>query len=257
MRSSSFVRAVSILVLTALVLGGTSAAFAQRRNNGTYLKGKGELMDFRPGFLQVKDKEENVWILKVEAKPEDIVVEGTAEASWLQPGMFVRFTAQLSKKGQAEAPIEKLTVYTPRPDYVTGVIEEPNEGAPFVFGEEPAAEKKKTPNASSYLVAGQLVRVNGNEILVNANGPRVTATIAAEPEIDVELLGDYSMVRKGDTVSFKGRAFQLGQAVVDKVEVKATEPFKAAEQPEPPAKKKRSRRRRNETPEPSTTESAE
>ena len=82
------------------------------------LKTSGTIKGVAPGVLQIATGEGDMWLLKVEAKPQDVTFSGTAEKSFLRTGMFVEFRAQISKKGVVAEPVASLTPFRKR--YVTG-----------------------------------------------------------------------------------------------------------------------------------------
>ena len=55
------------------------------------------IQDIRPGFFQVETEGGDTWICKIEAEPSDVTITGTADISWLRPGMYIRFSAGLKE----------------------------------------------------------------------------------------------------------------------------------------------------------------
>ena len=56
------------------------------------------------GVLQVAANEKEVWNIKVEANPQDISFSGTAEKTFLKPGMFVELRGQIGRHFFLESP---------------------------------------------------------------------------------------------------------------------------------------------------------
>ena len=189
---------------------------AQRRGAARNIRSKGTIEAIKPGFVKVS-ADGVAWVLKVAAKPQDIALEGIADESWLQPGMLVRFVAALNEQGVAQAPVAELAVFTPRPGYGVGVLRENRIDS--------GSDEDTQPIGPSYLVAGQLAKIKDGQIMVSAGRDRVTATLADEVKINVDMLGDYSLARPGDEIDFQGRVLQPGQAIIVKMKIVAAKPF--------------------------------
>lgn len=196
---------------------------------GRPLRGNGEVLGLRLGLLEVKTATGDLWLMKIDARPDKIVVQGTAVPTWLRPRMFVRFSATLDAKGVAQAPIDELFVFTPSPAFRTGVF--PDSDAQFQSDEQPPTRKKRRRRGSlpegRYLVAGQLSSLRDGEMRVVASGRAVRAKLAENARIRVDLMGDYSLVRRGDKVEFVGSYFRKGRAEVRELTFTAKTPFGA------------------------------
>ena len=219
--SGTTVRMMTALLFLS-VLCSPRVVHAQRRGNASRIQGKGKIEAIKPGFLKVS-VDGSAWVMKVAAKPRDIALEGTADKNWLQPGMLVRFVAPLDEQGVAQTPIEELSVFTPRPGYRIGVLPENRADVKAGF------DGDTQPTGSSYLVAGQLAKKKDDQILVSAGRDRVTATLADELKINVDMLGDYSLARPGDEIVFSGRVLKPGQAIIDRIRIVAAQPFETAQ----------------------------
>src|SRR5437868_5229682 len=68
------------------------------------------------GMFQLAADDGEQWLVKVEAQPKDIAYNASADASILQPGMFVRISSKLNRRGQTDEKISDWTVFTPRAD---------------------------------------------------------------------------------------------------------------------------------------------
>jgi hypothetical protein len=189
------------------------------------INGSGEIVAFRPGFLQVKTAAGD-WLMKIEAPPEKIVLQGTALASWLRPGMLVRFSTTLDKKGVAQTPIEELFVFTPNPQYRIGVF--PDSELLFDEAEQDKGQnlrkRRRAKTEGRYLVAGRLTSLRSGAMRVDA-GQNVRAQLAENAKIQVDVLGDYSLVRKGDKVEFVGHYYEKGKGILRDVTITAASPF--------------------------------
>ena len=253
-KDSLFFPAASGLIILAI----TSTAHAQK-----IVRSKGTIDAVRPGFIKVTDAD-GEWILKIDAKQEDILFEATAAPGWLQQGMLVRFVANLDDRGTAQEPIDDLTVFTPRTGYVVGVLRDSAfAGQTNTLGDkkrrrrQPAVKIKsaqdeenetESTDGAQFLVAGQLARRDGNQLLVVAGRDRVIATLGDEAKIKVDLQGDYSLAKPGDDIEFVARTLapQNGpggaRATARRVKITSADPLMA--RPEPERRPQRRSRRR-------------
>ncbi|MFN0019811.1 MAG: hypothetical protein ACKVP0_16260 [Pirellulaceae bacterium] len=197
----------------------------------------GTLKGVAPGAIQVEVSEKEVWILKVEAKPEDVTFSGTAEKSFLQPGMFLEFRSPVNKRGMVLEPVANLIVFTPSEARLPGVQADGDlgGGAP-VFKEEkgekkpdPKEKKAAKPKADDtvYLVRGAITKVGrGGDITVSADGAQVKFNLAEDCKISVEV-NELSFVAPGDKVTVQGWYIkdQPGEGAASKIEVSAAKPL--------------------------------
>ncbi len=189
------------------------------------ISGSGEIVAFRPGFLQVKTAAGD-WLMKIEAPPEKIVLQGTALASWLRPGMLVRFSATLDKKGVAQTPIDELFVFTPNPQYRIGVFPDSEllfDKADQDKGQSPR-NRRRAKSEGRFFVAGRLTSLRDGAMRIDA-GENIRAQLAETAKIQVDVLGDYSLVRKGDKVEFVGHYYEKGKGILRDVTITAASPF--------------------------------
>ena len=200
-----------------------------------------------PGALQVSVTEKEVWVVSVDPniKPQDVTFTGTAEKSFLQPGMFLEFRAQVNKRGTVLEPVATLTVFTPSEARQPGLLSDGDLG-----GGDP--KEKKTAKAKAedavYLVKGAITKVGrGGDITVSAGGAQVKFNLAEECKISVDL-NDLSFVAPGDKVTAQGWFYKdrPGEGVANnRIEVTAEKPLtsgvkkkpaKLAKDPKTPAK---------------------
>ncbi|MCE9524422.1 MAG: hypothetical protein K8R36_00040 [Planctomycetales bacterium] len=162
----------------------------------------GTLKGVAPGVIQVEASEKEVWLLKLEAKPEDVNFSGSAEKSFLQPGMFLEFRAQVNKRGMVLEPVATLAVFTPSEARAPGVQADGDlgggGGALFNEGKEgkgekkPEAKEKKAPKAKGddtvYLVRGAVSKIGrAGDVTVSAGGAQVKFNLAEDCKISVEV----------------------------------------------------------------------
>src|SRR6266516_6048940 len=76
----------------------------------------GTVKDVGPGVFQLTADDGEQWLVKVEAQPKDITFSGSADASFLRLGLFVRFSSKLNRRGQTADKVSEFTVITPKAD---------------------------------------------------------------------------------------------------------------------------------------------
>ena len=226
----------------------------------------GTVKGVAPGAIQVAVSEKEVWLVKVDPniKPQDVTFSGSAEKTFLRPGMFIEFRAQVNKRGTVLEPVASLTVFTPSDARPPGVLPdgEAGGGGAAVFGEakeENKGEKKKPdpkekkaaakPKGEDtiYRVAGAISKVGrAGDVTVSAGGAQVKFNLAEDCKISVDT-NDLTFVSPGDKVTLHGSSFkgQPGEGVASKIEVTATNPLtdgskkkpaKPVKEPKTPAK---------------------
>ena len=230
-------RACALALLIVVAAPGIVAAQPARPGQGKperqRLRTDAKVKAVRANFMQVVVGDDQVWVLRVDAKPDSITLTGTAEPSWLRPGMPVRLTARLNKRRQAVEPITEISVITPREGYRMGIFPEEGLGAGG-FGFEEDGEKRPAAAGITCLVNGRLTGFKNGEIAVAAGGAPVRGKLAEEATIKVDV-ADISFARPGDKVHVEGFYFQKGQAIVTLVEIEAAEPFTGPEPKKKPA----------------------
>lgn len=199
---------------------------------------EGKLTAVQGKFIQVQHKETQPWYLRVDSKPDQIIVRGEAEKGWVRPGMFVTFDAVLDKRGMSQAPVTQVSVFTPTPQIQLGITEA---GAlPSFSDDSSSGSAASEEDTATYTVVGRLSGVaRDGKWNVTAGRARASVEIADDAKISVEL-PDPTLIRIGDTV--KGTAYYYNQGAgifKAEVEIDAAEPFAA------PEEKKRTRRGRD------------
>src|SRR6185295_4559643 len=76
----------------------------------------GTVKDVGAGVSQLAADDGEQWLVKIEARPQDIAYMGSADGSFLRPGLFVRLSSKLNRRGQTADKIGELTVITPKAD---------------------------------------------------------------------------------------------------------------------------------------------
>jgi hypothetical protein len=227
--------------------------------------GGGTVKQVARGVMHVVSEEGEQWLVRVDARPQDITYMATADASFVKPRMFVRFTSKLSKRGQATEPVTSLTIFTPREGYDVGVRPEAGDasdvgegaeagdsdeggGTPSaaeLFGGGEGAEKKAKAKADAapdentdYLVSGQVTKISRTgEMTIAARKATVKADLSEDAEVSLDM-GNLSLLRPGDKVEFHGWHLpnQKGQAIATKVTATAAQPLSGNGKKKPLAK---------------------
>jgi len=235
--------AILFLLAVAMLLPGVSRGqvYGARRQQAEVprepLQASGTVKAMQRGIIQMVTDAGDQWLLKVEpARPQDISFTGAADASFIKPGMWVRFQTKLTRRGDAADPLDRLEVFTPREGYGPGIVSDDavrSDGAAELFGEEPqpnAKPKKAKPKSDEitvYTVAGQVSKVSRlGELTVNAAGASVKAKIADEAKVSLDLT-DLTFLQVGDKIEIRGwyPAGQKGRAVATQVTGSTSQPL--------------------------------
>ncbi len=224
------------------------------------LDGVGTINDMRPsntpeilGWIQMKASAGDLWALQVTPKTK-VTLSGGARAEFVQPGMFVRLTADFdTRRGTMIGKVEKCTLFTPSEQNRLGVF--PDQGAaagglggPAAGGlaANPVARNGNPPPVARFQIAGQIQAMRRGKVTifcgVNAYfRPTLEVEFVDEPEIQLDLSGPQwcSLAKPGDKITVRG--VQLGQnrARLDQLTIQLAEPLGPAE---PPARRTRSPR---------------
>lgn len=184
---------------------------------------EGKILGIQPGIIQWTSDGETPRLLKLDPKQtRRVTVTGTAEPEFLRPGMFIRFTAPIDKKGNVQQPVKVLTIFTPSGD--------PEQGFTVgVYSEDPT-----DPNAP-YTVAGQLRGERRGTYVLAAGGDVIRFELDEAPEIGVDV-NDYSLAMPGDEIRGNAWGYDESQLVADAIDIKLAEPLA------PPQARNRARR---------------
>lgn len=202
------------------------------------LQASGTVKQIGRGVFQLATAEGEQWLVQVEARPQDVSFTGSADATFLKPGMWVQFSTRLSKRGQAPEPISDLTIFTPVEGTSVGVSSDSGFGggggaAAALFGEDKPEENSKprqketTDENTVFRVAGQITKISRTgELTINARGQTVKADVADDAKVSVAT-NDLSFLRVGDAVEIQGAypAGQKGRAWANRVTASTAEPL--------------------------------
>jgi hypothetical protein len=249
-----------------LVLLFTTGAFAQNVNQipRSKLSGKATILAINPqGLIQVKMEDGAKWIVAVPVKKEKngnyyidhlkIVVTGSAKASWLKPGMFIKFTATFDEKGIGQQAINQMQVFIPSKEDPLGAYRAAGGNAGNLFDDEkPAGAKPKPQKATArFDISGQLRGIRDGVLYVNAGGATLRVPVAEKCNISVAING-FQLCRVGDSVTldawYPTPQKALGRAQANRLDIAAAKPFEGKSGNKRPAPKDKDKDKPEEEP---------
>jgi hypothetical protein len=196
-----------------LLILGPSLALAQEDRPKENLRAVGTIRGvFNGGFQLATDTNEQ-WKVKLPDKASEVSFSGTADHSFLKPGMYVKFSAVMNHKGVVQGPITSLTVFTPLedkdigwwPEKAAGGGPSPLEGLfsqKEVKKEEPKGKGKKIED-EAYYVGGTLKSLKAGRMSVQSGGKEIKCVLAEDAKIKVAT-SDLSFAKLGDKVEVEG-----------------------------------------------------
>jgi hypothetical protein len=213
---------------------------------------KGKLKAMSGDVMQVGDDTINQYFVKLPGEAQQISLTGKALASWLKPGLLVRFVATVDAKGKIQNPVHKLDVITLRPPARQGEVPElpgvypatafggggalgggdapaaGGIGAGGGFGEKPAAGRGKE-QSRTFKVIGQLTGLKNGEFAVAAGQFMLRGELQEDAEISVDI-ADYRYLQIGDEVEAYGWYYPQVPAQVQatKLTIKVAQPLGTA-----------------------------
>jgi hypothetical protein len=161
--------------------------------NSLAYEDSGTLEMVQPDGIRIQDSKNETWLLTVVPQTK-ICVAGEAEVDCLRPGVFVKFTGELDKKGNLKAPIEAFEMFTAEGKANLGL---------FAAGDEDASAKPlRNPGAGSYLIRGKLASFRDGSFTVVAGRTKLSGKVADDVKVTVTL-DDLSVAQSGDKVEVK------------------------------------------------------
>jgi len=218
------------LAIIGLVAGSSlSRATAQAPTppGAEALKASGTIEEVSDQMLRIKVSDSEIWL--VEVKPETkIEVTGTAEPGFLRSGLHVRFEGEIDKKGNLQADIDELEIFTPQGKNGLGLFSDSSLTA------KPIA---KAP-PGKYQIRAKVVSLKEHEITLAAGSKKLFGKIGAEATVKIAS-EDFGYVQEGDAVKIDGwcnpankaAAGKPGQASADDVAITLAKPLVAAKKP--------------------------
>ncbi len=214
-RPETLFRRIAFVVAAAIVVcASCDSASAQRRSRKpkvVELKRfniEGSVVGVRQGWIQCVDADGNRRTIRLDKElTQRVVVTGTAEPQYVQPGMYVRFTAPLDRRGRPPEPINELTLISPREGIVPGV-----------FLDDP------TDPEGPYLVIGQIRSIKRGKVTLAAANRKVEFEVTETPQIKVDF-SDYSLARQGDAIKVHAVGQNPQELFARVVEIELSQPL--------------------------------
>jgi hypothetical protein len=198
---------------------------------------KGTVDEVENGVLKVKCEDQQ-YIVKIVPNFSHVQCNGTADRSFLRPGVLVKFEGEFDKKGQAKTPVEELTI-----------VSESETSQPGIHGDAPADEVEeqrgnRKGQSETYVVVGTIKMIKDTQMQVVAEEEKpIRVQLAKDAEIKVEV-DDYTLASIGDEIAVKGRQAvaplgqQPGQIYAEDVTITLAKPLESDSKA--PVKKKKS-----------------
>jgi len=220
MRISIRAAGVALLVFLQLLILGVSHSPAQKRDKGEKAERveiEGTLQGMVQGYLKVESAKGEVWVLKLERSARGSRLVGSADPSWLRPGMVVRFDGLFNKQGEPVAAVKQLTVFTPGKEDKPGIEVANTLGPDFSFAEDKPQTGEKPISAT---VVGAIRSIRGGKLTVAAGRVPVTVPVAENATIAVDI-ADLRFASIGDAVKAKAKVAGPGKAIAGWVQITA------------------------------------
>ncbi len=209
-------------------------AAAQQQEPPRYT-GHGKIQELGDGIVSMVDASGQPYLVAFDRRSGyQVQVVGSADETYLAPGMLVRFTADLNEKGVAQEPIKRLSIVE------LSEVVRPGLQAQLAIGEEP---NKRGPQ--TYVVVGQIRSVRRGQLQVATPDGAVKAKLDPEAEIEIDV-SDYRLARKDDKLEVEmgfllapPQGEQPGQVVAQRViiELDPQNPLTGKGKKQRPAKK--------------------
>ncbi len=248
--SNQWVSAARWGCAATIALGVLLAAETARAQGGAQLKQEqlkldGTVEGMQGNLLYVVGDDGNKWIVQMPNmrrpnrgggrqpnRGQAVSYTGSADPAWLRPGMLVRFSALIDKKGEAVEPIRELGVVTLRADIQLGITQDAPADVGGFFGEAELTDPKKK-DVASYTVVGTLGSLKKGKFIVATTGAAIKGELDENVRVYVDV-EDYSLMRPGDKVEVNGWYYQgqEGKAQARRVKITGTEPLGVPESKE-------------------------
>lgn len=183
------------------------------------------------------------FLLAVDPSHTKMVCSGTAERSYLKPGVMVRFEGEFDRRMQLKGgPLEEVCVVTPSETSQPGIHTD-SEGGSGGEGDEYERRPKQRGASENCVVIGVIKLIKDGQLQVVADGKPVKVPLADDAEIKVEV-DDYSLAAAGDEIVVRGRTVQppqgqqAGQVFGEDVAITLSQPLESTTKA--PARKKKS-----------------
>jgi hypothetical protein len=205
--------------VAALSVAGTASAQNRPKaggppSNREPAQGGGTIKGAAGGGLEVHASGGDRYLVQIEPQARAIEYLATAEPSWLMPGMLVRLTATVDRRGKIQEPIGQMEVITLREGVQLGVASDMGDGGGL--GDEGAGlfqdakpekkEKKKAAppkDSGTWTFVGRLTEAKNGRVSIAVPGKVLKGELADNAKISVDY-GNLSLVKPGDQITFQG-----------------------------------------------------
>jgi hypothetical protein len=242
--------AIGWVVVWGIWAGGGLLWAAQPK--GQEVDVEGTVAGVMPGMIQVKVLTGQTWMFQVSPKAK-VAITGTAEKSFLQPGLLVEFKATLDQKFHATAKVTALTICSLSPQKFPGLFPEGG-GLTIPEPSGPKSKKKEAAGPGNYHVVGLLLMgTKEGQYSVKTPQGMVVFELDDAAEIKVEMNSPPGLryARAGDQIHVKGVAFREGMGEAREINVKL---LTALTGPETSRGKKKIEKKTTEKPQEATPE---
>lgn len=174
----------------------------------------GNIKGMQGSLVQVGASDGANWLVQVDARPQDVVFQGSADPAFVKPGMLVEFKAKVNKRGQASEPVQALTIFTVREGRGVGVQTDGGAAGGELFSSKPEEADKKGPKGKEddtvYHIAGQITKVGRlGDMTINCAGTTIKADLAKDAKVAVDV-NHLQFAQVGDKVDLRAR-YPMGQ----------------------------------------------
>ncbi len=167
------------------------------------------------------------FVLAMDPAHSRVICNGTAERSYLKPGVMVKFEGEFDRKMQLKGgPLEALSVVSPSDTAQPGIH---SDSATDENGDEEKRPVKRGANESC-VVIGTIKLFKDDQLQVVADGKPIKTQLAEDAEIKVEV-DDFTLASAGDEIVVRGRTIQppqgpqAGQVFGEEVTITLSQPL--------------------------------
>jgi hypothetical protein len=243
-RSFSFRNRLILVAVALIASAGIANAQGWLPAGAQMLEQEGTILDVGTAGLQMATERNSRWMIQVLPGQSQVRIEGTAETSFLHPGLSIRFSGKLDKKGALQGELKELEIFTPVGKSSRGI---------FPSGSDDKAKPITKFEEGAYSIRGTLSSYKEGEFTIAA-GRKITGKIAKDAKITVRV-DDFSLAQKDDTLKMKGFYYgnsrpspsqgRLGQAIAKEITVTMAKPLVGVQKPT--AKTSRANKGKNAT----------
>ena len=184
----------------------------------------------RLNVIPMITKNKAKWLIQVMWGQSQVKVTGTAAATYLHAGLFVKFTGEIDAAGALKNELKELEIFTPASKNSIGV---------FPSGADANTKPIGKVVAGTYEFRGKVIGYQNGELQVAA-GKKITVKVASDAKIAVNVQ-DFSLAGEDDALAVKGWFYKgsspakgkPGQALGKMIEITLSKPLTTAPQKGP------------------------